>query len=72
MTGPIVPNIWFNGNADEAVDYYMTVFENSKIINKEYYPTDEKALLATVKEMPLAFIKVYGKVILKGISAPAS
>ena len=45
MTGPIVPNIWFNGNADEAVDYYMTVFENSKIINKEYYPTDEKALL---------------------------
>lgn len=40
MTGPIVPNLWFNRNAEEAVDYYMTVFENSRIINKEYYPTE--------------------------------
>ena len=45
MTGPIVPNIWFNGSADEGVDYYITVFENSHIVNKEYYPTDEKTLL---------------------------
>ncbi len=38
MTGPIVPNLWFNRNAEEAVDYYLSVFENSRVISKEYYP----------------------------------
>lgn len=34
----ITPNLWFNGNAKEAVDYYMTVFPDGKIISTEYYP----------------------------------
>ncbi len=39
----ITPNLWFNGNAQEAVDFYVTVFPNSKILSTEYYPksTDE-------------------------------
>lgn len=39
----IVPNLWFNGNAEEAVNFYISVFPNSKIISTAYYPdsTDE-------------------------------
>ncbi len=34
----IVPNLWFDGNAKEAVDFYVSVFPNSKITNTSYYP----------------------------------
>ncbi len=41
----ITPNLWFNGNAKEAVDFYVSVFPNSKIISTEYYPkTAEEGL----------------------------
>lgn len=35
----IIPNLWFNGNAEEAMHYYMSVFSDGKIISTEYYPT---------------------------------
>ncbi len=38
MTQRITPNLWFNGNADEAVDYYVSVFPNSRVVSKERYP----------------------------------
>lgn len=38
MTQKIVPNLWFNGNAQEAVDYYLSVFEDGKSLGVEYYP----------------------------------
>lgn len=43
MAQKIVPNVWFNGNAQEAADYYVSVFPDGKIISTEYYPetTDE-------------------------------
>lgn len=34
----ITPNLWFDGNAQEAVDYYVSVFLNSKVVSTEYYP----------------------------------
>jgi len=34
----IIPNLWFNHNAKEAVDYYVSVFTDSKIISTTYYP----------------------------------
>lgn len=39
----ITPNLWFDGNAKTAVDYYVSVFPNSEITSVEYYPssTDE-------------------------------
>lgn len=41
----ITPNLWFNGNAQEAVDFYVSVFPNSRIVNTEYYPkTAEEGL----------------------------
>jgi predicted 3-demethylubiquinone-9 3-methyltransferase (glyoxalase superfamily) len=36
----ITPNLWFNGNAEEAVNYYLSIFKDSKIITKSYYPTE--------------------------------
>jgi predicted 3-demethylubiquinone-9 3-methyltransferase (glyoxalase superfamily) len=36
----IIPNLWFSGNAKEAVDYYLSVFKGSKIISTTYYPTE--------------------------------
>lgn len=36
----ITPNLWFNGNAKQAVDFYISVFPDSKIINTSYYPTE--------------------------------
>jgi len=39
-----VPNLWFNGNADEAVDFYLSVFKDSKIHNTAYYPQEGDGL----------------------------
>jgi predicted 3-demethylubiquinone-9 3-methyltransferase (glyoxalase superfamily) len=46
MTQKITPNLWFYKNAKEAVDYYISVFPDSKIISTEYYPSSEKDGLA--------------------------
>jgi predicted 3-demethylubiquinone-9 3-methyltransferase (glyoxalase superfamily) len=36
----ITPNLWFDGNAQEAVDFYVSVFPESKIVSTEYYPEE--------------------------------
>ncbi len=33
----IVPFLWFNDNAEDATNYYTTIFKNSKISNIKYY-----------------------------------
>ncbi len=40
MSQKITPNLWFDHNAKEAVDFYTTVFPDSKIITTSYYPTE--------------------------------
>jgi len=36
----IIPNLWFNRNAKEAIDFYISVFPNGKIIHTSHYPTE--------------------------------
>ena len=36
----ITPNLWYDGNAKEAVDFYASVFPDTKIISTSYYPTE--------------------------------
>lgn len=36
----IIPNLWFAGNAQEAVDFYVSVFPDSKIVTTSHYPTE--------------------------------
>jgi predicted 3-demethylubiquinone-9 3-methyltransferase (glyoxalase superfamily) len=40
MTQKITPNLWFDGNAKEAVDYYVAVFPDSKVVRTSYYPKE--------------------------------
>ena len=40
MLQKITPNLWFDGNAKEAVDFYTSVFSDSKIISTAYYPSE--------------------------------
>lgn len=42
----ITPNLWFDGNAQEAVDYYVSVFPNSKVVSTGYYPDSTEEGLA--------------------------
>lgn len=42
----ITPNLWFNGNAKEAVDYYMSVFKDGRVIKTDYYPNSVEEGLA--------------------------
>lgn len=39
----IIPSLWFNNNAEEAIDFYTSIFPDSRIIRKSYY--DEGAPL---------------------------
>ncbi len=38
----LIPNLWFARNASEAVEFYVSVFKDSKTISTSYYP--EKGL----------------------------
>lgn len=51
MKQNIIPNLWFDGNAEEAVEYYISIFKDGKIINTTYYPkTGEEGLADFQKE----------------------
>ncbi len=36
----ITPFLWFNNNAQEAMNYYTSVFKDSKIVHIEKYPDE--------------------------------
>lgn len=46
MTPGIVPNLWFDGNAKEAVDFYLEVFKDGKKLSTSYYPKTQEEGLA--------------------------
>lgn len=46
MNQKITPNLWFDGNAKEAVDFYVSVFPNSEIIFVARYPNSPEEGLA--------------------------
>jgi predicted 3-demethylubiquinone-9 3-methyltransferase (glyoxalase superfamily) len=37
MQQKIVPNLWFDTEAEEAAEFYVDVFENSRIVNVTHY-----------------------------------
>ncbi len=40
MAKKITPNLWFDHNAKEAVEFYVSVFPDSKVIATSYYPKE--------------------------------
>lgn len=56
----ITPCLWFDGNAKEAVDYYISIFPDTKIINTMYYPKSvEEGLADFQKEMAGKELVIY-------------
>ena len=46
----ITPFLWFNNDAEEAVNFYVSIFKNSKIVNTSYYTTE------TPSNMPIGSV----------------
>lgn len=46
MGQKIVPNLWFDGNAKEAADFYVSAFPRSKIVGGSNYPNTAEEGLA--------------------------
>lgn len=44
----ITPYLWFDGNAEAAVTFYTSIFEDSKIVNVARYPEGVPELGGTV------------------------
>lgn len=42
----ITPNIWFQGNAEEAINFCLDVFSDGEIVSKDYYPNSAEEGLA--------------------------
>lgn len=42
----ITPNLWFSRNAQKAVEFYTSIFPESKIIGTAYYPENSEEGLA--------------------------
>jgi predicted 3-demethylubiquinone-9 3-methyltransferase (glyoxalase superfamily) len=37
MKGPITPNLWFDTEAEQAAEFYTSLFPNSRIVNVSRY-----------------------------------
>jgi predicted 3-demethylubiquinone-9 3-methyltransferase (glyoxalase superfamily) len=46
MTQKIIPNLWFNGNAEEAVGFYVSVFPDTSTVSTSHYPKSKEEGLA--------------------------
>lgn len=46
MSQKITPNLWYDGNAKEAVDFYLSVFPEGEIIATSHYPNSAEEGLA--------------------------
>jgi len=38
MPQKITPNLWFDTEAEEAAQFYLSVFKNSRVVNVTHYP----------------------------------
>lgn len=38
MRTKITPNLWFDGDAEEAAEFYVSVFGEGRIVTKTHYP----------------------------------
>ena len=50
----ITPCLWFDGQAEEATDFYVSVFKNSRIVRTTYFPAGSPGVPGSV--MTVEFI----------------
>ncbi|HZG27041.1 MAG TPA: VOC family protein, partial [Ensifer sp.] len=41
----IYPHLWFNGQAEEAMDFYRSVFKDSKVLGRTKLPDPEVSVV---------------------------
>jgi predicted 3-demethylubiquinone-9 3-methyltransferase (glyoxalase superfamily) len=52
MEQKITPSLWFNGNAEAAVKFYVSIFPKSQTLSTQFYPgTEDKGLAEFQKDM---------------------
>ncbi len=44
----IIPNLWFDNQAEQAVEFYISVFRDSKVLRKLYYTEEGPGPAGTV------------------------
>jgi len=44
----ISPNLWFDTEAEEAADFYISVFKNSRVVSMAHYPEGSPGPAGTV------------------------
>src|SRR3954447_6703890 len=51
MNANITPNLWFDDNAEEAANFYVGLFPNSRIVSSQNYPegSDKAGTVVTVE-----------------------
>ena len=52
MQQKIVPNLWFDTEAEQAAEFYTSLFKDSRILGKTHYPEDaprEAGMVMTVE-----------------------
>jgi predicted 3-demethylubiquinone-9 3-methyltransferase (glyoxalase superfamily) len=50
MPQKIIPSLWFNGNAKEAINFYVAAFPDSKIVSTSFYPKTAEEGLADFQQ----------------------
>ena len=48
MPQKIVPNLWFDGTAEEAAAHYCSIFSNSRVVSVARYPENSPGPAGTV------------------------
>ena len=48
MAQKIIPNLWFDHQAEEAADFYVKIFPNSKVLRTARYPEGSPGPVGTV------------------------
>jgi predicted 3-demethylubiquinone-9 3-methyltransferase (glyoxalase superfamily) len=51
MQKKIIPFLWFDDNAEEAANFYVSIFKNSKVLSINHYPPEsgKEGTVMTVK-----------------------
>ncbi len=52
MEQKIIPNLWFDTEAEEAAEFYISVFKQSRLLGKTHYPENaprEAGMVMTVE-----------------------
>jgi predicted 3-demethylubiquinone-9 3-methyltransferase (glyoxalase superfamily) len=48
MAHKIIPNLWFDGEAEQAAEFYLSVFPDSRVVSVAHYPENSPGRAGSV------------------------